>query len=192
VARNTIIRDRTNCLAVLVLRQKHTDFPSAENTEDTVRAARFFPHFAIKATGFFLIVFGSLRRSAASRRSIRCGSTAPTTRRRSPPPRNGPVHGCAGGRALRLFPSWEIRLWGHTVPPIFWAAVVLPTLMIVLALVYAWLEARMTGDHARHNLLQRPRDNPVRTGPGAMALAFTLVLFVSGGNDVFAKACTSR
>jgi quinol---cytochrome-c reductase cytochrome b subunit len=30
--------------------------------------------------------------------------------------------------------------------------------------------------------LQRPRDVPVRTSLGAMALAFTIVLFIPGGN----------
>ena len=54
--------------------------------------------------------------------------------------------------------------------------------------MYPFLEAKMTGDRAHHHLLQRPRDAPVRTSLGAMALVFTLVLFISGGNDIFAKA----
>jgi quinol---cytochrome-c reductase cytochrome b subunit len=36
--------------------------------------------------------------------------------------------------------------------------------------------------------LQRPRDVPVRTGLGCMAIAFYIVLFLSGGNDLIAKA----
>jgi ubiquinol-cytochrome c reductase cytochrome b subunit len=37
-------------------------------------------------------------------------------------------------------------------------------------------------------MLQRPRDVPVRTSLGVMALTFYLVLFLSGGNDIIAKA----
>ena len=46
----------------------------------------------------------------------------------------------------------------------------------------------MTKDTLAHNLLQRPRDVPVRTSLGAMAITFYLVLFFSGGNDLIAKA----
>ena len=44
----------------------------------------------------------------------------------------------------------------------------------------------MTKDNARHNLLQRPRDVPVRTSLGVMAIAFYVVLLVSSANDWFA------
>jgi ubiquinol-cytochrome c reductase cytochrome b subunit len=46
----------------------------------------------------------------------------------------------------------------------------------------------MTKDRAKHHLLQRPRDVPVRTALGGMALTFYIVLFLSGGNDLIAKA----
>jgi ubiquinol-cytochrome c reductase cytochrome b subunit len=65
---------------------------------------------------------------------------------------------------------------------------VLPGVLIGLAAAYPFLEAKLTRDRARHNLLQRPRDVPVRTSLGAMALTFCFVLFVSGGNDLIAKA----
>ena len=44
----------------------------------------------------------------------------------------------------------------------------------------------MTGDRAHHNLLQRPRDVPVRTAIGAMAIAFYMVLTLAAMNDVIA------
>ena len=48
--------------------------------------------------------------------------------------------------------------------------------IFTLLLVYPWIEKRFTGDDAHHNLLQRPRDVPVRTAIGAMAIAFYIVL----------------
>ena len=54
--------------------------------------------------------------------------------------------------------------------------------------MYPFIEAKMTKDRLPHNLLQRPRDVPVRTSLGVMALTFYMVLFLSGGNDIIAKA----
>jgi ubiquinol-cytochrome c reductase cytochrome b subunit len=87
-------------------------------------------------------------------------------------------------------PAWEFRfnLWGHgyMIPPIFWPTVVLPGILTMLPLFYPFLEARFTKDKAAHHLLQRPRDVPFRTGLGAMAISFYVVLLLSGGNDVIA------
>jgi ubiquinol-cytochrome c reductase cytochrome b subunit len=64
--------------------------------------------------------------------------------------------------------------------------VVLPGIMTMLPLFYPFIEARFTKDKQAHHLLQRPRDVPTRTALGAMAVAFYLVLTVSGANDVIA------
>ncbi len=48
------------------------------------------------------------------------------------------------------------------------------------------MEKRFTKDNALHNLLQRPRDVPVRTSLGAMAISFYTVLVLSGSNDLIA------
>jgi ubiquinol-cytochrome c reductase cytochrome b subunit len=74
------------------------------------------------------------------------------------------------------------------VPAPFWPDLVLPLVMFLLLFVYPFLEQLFTRDRSLHNLLQRPRDNPVRTGLGAMAIIFYLVLFVAGADDVFALA----
>jgi ubiquinol-cytochrome c reductase cytochrome b subunit len=58
--------------------------------------------------------------------------------------------------------------------------------VFVLLLAWPFIEARVTGDRARHNLLQRPRDVPVRTAIGAMAIAFYMVLTLSAMNDIIA------
>jgi ubiquinol-cytochrome c reductase cytochrome b subunit len=60
--------------------------------------------------------------------------------------------------------------------------------MFFLLFAYPFFEQRFTKDRGLHNLLQRPRDNPVRTALGAMAISFYLVLMVAGADDVFAIA----
>lgn len=58
--------------------------------------------------------------------------------------------------------------------------------MVGLLIAYPFIEAKITGDKAHHNLLQRPRDVPVRSGLGAMALTFFILATISGGNDLIA------
>jgi ubiquinol-cytochrome c reductase cytochrome b subunit len=89
--------------------------------------------------------------------------------------------------ALRLAPGWEFRAFGHTVPlMLLIPGLVLPGIMFGLMAAYPFLEARFTKDRARHHLLDRPRDRPVRTSLGVTALTFYTVLLVSGGNDLMA------
>jgi ubiquinol-cytochrome c reductase cytochrome b subunit len=172
----------------IMIRQKHTDFPGPGKTESTVTGIRFYPTFSAKATGFFFIVFGLLAALGGLAQINPIWLFGPYN----------PAQVSSGSQpdwymamldgSTRLFPSWETRLWGHTVPALFWPTVVLPGVLIGLAAAYPFLEAKLTKDRTRHNLLQRPRDVPVRTSLGAMALTFCFVLFVSGGNDLIAKA----
>jgi ubiquinol-cytochrome c reductase cytochrome b subunit len=88
--------------------------------------------------------------------------------------------------STRLMPDWDITLGNYTIPALFWPTLVLPGLLTVVPMLYPFIEARLRRDHKLHNLLQRPRDVPARTALGAMAIAFYLVLVLSGGNDVIA------
>jgi ubiquinol-cytochrome c reductase cytochrome b subunit len=90
--------------------------------------------------------------------------------------------------ALRIFPRTDIYLGHYTVPAPFWPGLVLPLVMFLLLFAYPFLEQWFTKDRELHNLLQRPRDNPVRTALGAMAITFYLVLMVAGADDVFSIA----
>jgi quinol---cytochrome-c reductase cytochrome b subunit len=57
---------------------------------------------------------------------------------------------------------------------VVWVAVIMG-LIFGLLIAYPFIEQKVTGDKAHHNLLQRPRDAPVRTAIGAMAIAFYMV-----------------
>jgi ubiquinol-cytochrome c reductase cytochrome b subunit len=172
----------------LVVRQKHAEFPRASRSEQTITGTRLWPTHAAKTGGLCFLVFAML---------AGLGGLAQINPVWLYGPYN-PAQVAAGSGpdwylafvdgASRLFPAWEIRLWGHDLPPVFWATVVLPGILIVLAAAYPFIEARQTKDAAAHHLLQRPRDVPVRTSLGAMALTYVLVLFISGGNDAIASA----
>ena len=67
--------------------------------------------------------------------------------------------------ALRIMPGWAPG-GGFEVPNPFFPGVLLAGLTFAL-LYAAFLEARVTGDHDEHHLLDRPRQRPVRTALGA-------------------------
>ncbi len=170
----------------LVVRQKHTQFPGPGRTERNVVGERVFPIYGAKAGGFFALVFAILALLGGLFQVNPIWLYGPYN----------PSQVSAGSQpdwyvgfldgSTRLFPSWEIRLWDHTLSPLVWPAIVMPGILFTLLAMYPFIEARLTGDTARHNLLQRPRDVPVRTALGAMAIGFYLVLWISGGNDVIA------
>jgi len=171
----------------LVFKQKHTQWPGPGRTNSNVVGERMFPRYAIKQGGFFAAVTGVICLMAGLFQI-------------NPIWLFGPYEAAvvsAGSQpdwyvmfldgSTRLFPPWEIRVLGHTIPPLFWPTVVLPGILTVLPMIYPFIEARKTKDRQLHNLLQRPRDVPNRTAIGAMALTFYLVLTLSGGNDVIAE-----
>src|SRR5437868_4806511 len=154
-----VIRQLRHCAALigvhlaLLVRQKHTEFPSAGRSEKTVSGERIFPTYAAKAGGFFFIVFGV---------TAALGGLAQINPVWLFGPYN-PAQVSSGSQpdwyigfldgSTRLFPSWEIRLFHHTIPPLFWPTVVLPGILFTLAGAYPFLEAKLTKDRDRHNLL---------------------------------------
>ncbi len=45
---------------IIIVRQKHTEFPGTGRTEETVSGDRLYPQYAAKSGGFFFLVFGVL------------------------------------------------------------------------------------------------------------------------------------
>lgn len=170
---------------VLTWRQTHTQFPGKGSSNTTVRGYPFFPVFIAKTTAFFLWVLGVTTLLAAFFQinpiwlfgpydpgAISSGS--------QPDWYMGWLEG-----ALRVMPSWEINVWGHTVAmSVVVPALVVPGLLFTGLAVYPFLERWVTGDSQIHHLLDRPRDVPARTGIGVGGVVFYGGLWLAGGNDV--------
>ncbi|SFF16206.1 cytochrome bc1 complex cytochrome b subunit [Blastococcus tunisiensis] len=172
---------------IILVKQKHTQFPGAGRTEHNVVGNRLFPTFAAKATGLVFIVFGVCAALGGLVQINPVWLWGPYN----------PAQVSAGSQpdwyigfldgSTRIFPPWDIELPGdYNIPALFWPTVVIAGLMFTLLALYPVIERKMTGDTAPHHLLQRPRDVPVRTSLGAMALTFYLWLMVAGGNDLIA------
>jgi ubiquinol-cytochrome c reductase cytochrome b subunit len=85
---------------------------------------------------------------------------------------------------LRLVPSFDLTIAGYTlVPNPFWGGVAFPLIVFGFLYFWPWLERRFSGDQAFHNLLERPRDAPVRTGIGVGMISWVFIVFLAGSAD---------
>jgi ubiquinol-cytochrome c reductase cytochrome b subunit len=86
--------------------------------------------------------------------------------------------------ALRLVPGFDIVVDRRTlVPSPFWGGVLFPGIVFGVLFLWPTLERRLSGDRARHNLLQRPRESPWRTAIGMAILSFVFLVFTAGAAD---------
>ncbi len=174
---------------VLLVVQKHTQYPGPGRTNDNVVGYPLYPVYAAKAGGFFFIVFGvtALMGALFTINPIwMYGSydPSPVTAGSQPDWYMGWLDG-----AVRITPGlFEFTLLGFTWSfNIIIPALIVPALVTLPMILYPWIEQWSTGDRREHHLLDRPRNAPVRTGLGAMAITFYVLLLISGGNDIIAS-----
>src|SRR5581483_2683331 len=159
--------------------------PGPGRTENNVVGVRVMPVFAVKSGAFFALTTGVLGLMGGLLQINPIWNLGPYK----------PSQVSAGSQPdfymmwteglARIWPAWEFYICHHTIPAVVWVGIIMG-LVFVLLTIYPFLEKRFTGDYAHHNLLQRPRDVPVRTAIGAMAIAFYMVLTLSAMNDVIA------
>jgi len=174
----------------ILWRQKHTQFKGRGRTEDNIVGSKLWPTYAMKSVGLFAIVAGVLAGLGGLAQinpiwlygPYDPAQAAAATAGSQPDWYVGWLDG-----ALRVMPGWEIRAFGHTVANPFFPGALLPGLTFAGLYLWPWVERRFTHDLDAHNLLDRPRDAPVRTGIGAAVIAFYTVLFLAGGNDILSS-----
>jgi ubiquinol-cytochrome c reductase cytochrome b subunit len=167
--------------------QKHTQFAGPGRTEHNVVGHRMFPHFAAKSGGFFMLVFGmsaALGGLAQINPVWLYGPYTPLAISAASQPDF--YLGILDG-ALRIMPPWEWNFLGHTISFSLLIPFVVP-LGVILggAALWPFFERWATGDKAFHNINDRPRNAPVRTGVGIAAVTFYGVLWAESANDVIA------
>src|SRR3954467_9145654 len=170
----------------LVFKQKHTQWPGPMRANNNVVGERMFPRYALKQGGFFRAVFGTVALMAGLFQINPIWLFGPYRASEVSSASQPDWYVMFMDGLVRLMPNWQIYLGPYSIPPLFWPSVVGLGALTTLPMFYPWIEARRLKDKSRHNLLQRPRDNPERVGIGAMAFTFFLVATLSGGNDVIA------
>jgi ubiquinol-cytochrome c reductase cytochrome b subunit len=85
---------------------------------------------------------------------------------------------------LRLVPGFDVTIGNATiVPNPFWGGALFPLVVLAVLALWPWIERRLTGDRAAHNLLDRPRDAPFRTAFGLAFLTWIFLVFFAGSSD---------
>ncbi len=169
---------------VMIMRQHHSQFPGPGRRERNVMGTPTWPAYALRSIGLMLAVAAVL---------FLLGGLIQV----NPIWQWGPYHPYLSENgaqpdwyigwligALRLMPNWELVISGRTViPNPFWGGAAFP--LFVFAVMFAWpaIERRFTGDVRRHDLLDRPRDRPIRTAIGAGFLSWVVIVFAVGSTD---------
>ncbi|WP_405159482.1 cytochrome bc complex cytochrome b subunit [Nocardia sp. NBC_01499] len=170
----------------LVWYQKHTQFPGPGRTENNVVGARIVPVFSLDQGSFFAFTLGIVALMGGLLQINPIWNMGPYNPSQISAGSQPDFYMMWTDGMMRLIPPWELYLGRYTVPAPVWGALIMGLVFTVL-ITYPWIEKRLTGDTAvNHNLLQRPRDVPVRTAIGAMSIAFYVVLTLSCVNDIVA------
>ena len=168
----------------MIMRQHHSQFPGPGRRERNVVGTPMWPAYALRSLGLLLAVAAVL---------FLIGGLIQI----NPIWQWGPYHPYLSENgaqpdwyigwligALRLMPNFEPAIGSHTIiPNPFWGGALFP--LVVFGVMFAWpsLERRFTGDHRRHDLLDRPRDRPIRTAIGAAFLSWVVIIFAVGSTD---------
>ncbi len=169
---------------VMIMRQHHSQFPGPGRRERNVVGTPMWPAYALRSAGLLLAVAAVL---------FLIGGLIQI----NPIWQWGPYHPYLSENgaqpdwyigwligAMRLMPNLEPAIGNHTlIPNPFWGGALFP--LIVFAVMFAWpsIERRVTGDSRRHDLLDRPRDRPIRTAVGAAFLSWVMIVFAVGSTD---------
>src|SRR5204863_5908456 len=169
---------------VLVAARHHTQFRRSRETERRVVGIPTFPGYVPRTFGVMFAVFAVLFLLGGLVQINPIWEWGPyhlsqATNGAQPDWYLGWLIG-----ALRLMPNFDVTIGNYTlVPNAFWGGAAFP--MVVFLVLYLWpsLERRLTGDHAFHNLLNRPRDTPWRTAIGVAFFTWVFMVFMAGASD---------
>lgn len=172
---------------ILVVVHKHTQYPGPGRTEKNVVGFPLMPVYMAKAGGYFFIVFGVLALMGALIQINPVWNYGPYD----------PSPVSAGAQpdwymlflegALRLMPGWEVTIAGFTLSlNILIPGVVVPGILFTLLGAYPFIEAAVRKDKDEHHILDRPRNQPVRTALGVAYLTAFIVIVMAGANDIIA------
>jgi len=168
----------------LIARPHHTQFRGRGRSERNVVGTPMWPAYALRSLGLFFAVAAVLFALGGLVQINPIWQWGPYE----------PYLGTNGAQpdwylgwligALRLMPHFDVVIGNYTlIPNPFWGGVLFPG--AVFGFLYLWptIERRWTGDRRIHNLLDRPRDNPIRTAIGAAVFTLVATVFFAGAAD---------
>jgi ubiquinol-cytochrome c reductase cytochrome b subunit len=168
--------------------QKHTDFAGPGKTERNIVGSRLWPQYAVKSTGLLMFISGVIFGLGGLVQINPVWVYGPYQPGRASSGTQPDWYiGWLDG-ALRLWPHWEFRSFGHEIANPFFPGVLIPGIIFTIIYAWPWVDKRIYGDYGEHNLLDRPRDKPLRTAIGVAALAFFVDLTLASATDLIGSA----
>jgi ubiquinol-cytochrome c reductase cytochrome b subunit len=170
-------------LAIL-WRQTHTDFPGPGKTERNIVGSRLWPQYTVKSTALLMFIAAVIFGLGGLIQINPIWLYGPYEAARSSAGTQPDWYvGWLDG-ALRLWPHWEFRSLGHELANPFFPGLLLPGIVFTVIYAWPWIDKRIYSDYGPHNLLDRPRDKPLRTAIGVAALIFFTDLTLASATDV--------
>ncbi|HET9058900.1 MAG TPA: cytochrome b N-terminal domain-containing protein [Acidimicrobiales bacterium] len=168
--------------------QKHTDFPGPGKTEKNIVGSRLWPQYAIKSQALLMFVAMVVFGLGGLVQINPIWIYGPFEAARSSAGTQPDWYvGWLDG-ALRLWPHWEFRSFGHEIANPFFPGILLPGIVFGVIYAWPWIDKRLYADYGEHNLLDRPRDKPLRTAIGVGALCFFADLTIASATDLIGNA----
>jgi ubiquinol-cytochrome c reductase cytochrome b subunit len=169
---------------VQIARQHHTTFRGGKADERHLEGTPMWPGYALRSTGLLLVTAGILFMLGGLVQINPIWQWGPyqTYLSTSGAQPDWYLGWLIGG--LRLMPPIEIVIGNYTlVPNPFFGGALFPTVVFLVLYAWPWIDRRFFGDRRSHNLLERPRDNPRRTGAFLGFLSWVFLVFAAGASD---------
>jgi ubiquinol-cytochrome c reductase cytochrome b subunit len=170
-----------------IVRQRHSQFPGPGRTESNAVGSQLWPSYTVRTLALFAWVLAVLFALGGLAQINPVWIYGPFDPSQATSPAQPDWYVAWGDGALRLFPPVEFRIFGYLVPAPFLPGALLGALTFLSLYAWPFLEARRIRDHTAHQLLDPPREQPVRLGVGVAALVFYGLLVVAAADDVLAR-----
>ena len=171
----------------ILIRQKHSHFPGPGRTDTNVVGSRFWPAYTVRTLALFAWVVAVLFALGGLAQINPVWIYGPFAPSQVTAPAQPDWYIAWGDGALRLFPAVEFRIFGRLVPSPFLPGIVVGGVTFTVLYLWPFLERWRGGTRVSHQLLDPPREHPVRIGLGVGALILFTLLLIAGGYDVIAK-----
>jgi ubiquinol-cytochrome c reductase cytochrome b subunit len=169
----------------LTLYHRHTQYPGPGRTNSNIVGLPAKVR-AVKSAGYFLLVSGVIFVVAAVAQINPIWQYGPYRPDQvSAGSQPDWYMGIADG-LLRVMPGWEITFWGHTLLLDNLIPLAVGFGFFLVLAIFPFVETWVTGDRREQNLLDRPRNRPVRTALGVAWISFYLVSLIGAANDIIA------
>ena len=169
----------------LMLYHGHTQYPGRGRTNSNVVGVSAKVR-AVKSAGYFLLVTGAVFVIAAVAQINPVWQYGPYRADQVSAGSQPDWYMSVADGLLRVMPGWEINFWGHTLALDNLIPLTAGVGFFLALGVYPFIESWVTRETREQNLLDRPRNRPVRTALGVAWLSFYAVSLIGAGNDIIA------